>query len=126
MRGYDLSNMTIIEGDQGIIVIDPLACYETAQAALKLYRDTTGNRNPVRALIYTHSHVDHFGGARGLFAERNDEIPDGLPVIAPDGFLEHAVSENVYAGPAMSRRAEYMYAANLDKARTRRSVRAWA
>ncbi|MEF3115317.1 alkyl/aryl-sulfatase [Streptomyces chrestomyceticus] len=115
VRGYDLSNMTIIEGDQGIIVIDPLACYETAQAALKLYRDTTGNRNPVRALIYTHSHVDHFGGARGLFAERNDEIPDGLPVIAPDGFLEHAVSENVYAGPAMSRRAEYMYAANLDK-----------
>ncbi|OKI05038.1 alkyl/aryl-sulfatase [Streptomyces sp. CB02923] len=115
VRGYDLSNMTIIEGDSGIIVIDPLACYETAQAALRLYRDTTGNRTPVVGLIYTHSHVDHFGGARGLFAERNDEVPDGLPVIAPDGFLEHAVSENVYAGPAMSRRAEYMYAANLDK-----------
>ncbi|KOT89488.1 alkyl/aryl-sulfatase [Streptomyces sp. NRRL F-5755] len=115
VRGYDLSNMTIIEGDRGIIVIDPLACYETAQAALKLYRDTTGNRNPVRALIYTHSHVDHFGGARGLFAEHNDEIPADLTVIAPDGFLEHAVSENVYAGPAMQRRAEYMYAAELDK-----------
>ncbi|MEV5598321.1 alkyl sulfatase dimerization domain-containing protein [Streptomyces sp. NPDC052496] len=115
VRGYDLSNMTIIEGDHGIIVIDPLACYETAQAALKLYRDTTGNRAPVRALIYTHSHVDHFGGARGLFAEQNDEVPAGLPVIAPDGFLEHAVSENVYAGPAMQRRAGYMYAAQLDK-----------
>ncbi|MEU4202035.1 alkyl sulfatase dimerization domain-containing protein [Streptomyces sp. NPDC039022] len=115
VRGYDLSNMTIIEGDSGIIVIDPLACYETAQAALALYRESTGNRNPVRALIYTHSHVDHFGGARGLFAERNDEIPAGLPVIAPDGFLEHAVSENVYAGPAMQRRAGYMYAADLDK-----------
>ncbi|CAM5680312.1 MULTISPECIES: alkyl/aryl-sulfatase [Streptomyces] len=115
VRGYDLSNMTIIEGDRGIIVIDPLACYETAQAALKLYRDTTGNRNPVRALIYTHSHVDHFGGARGLFAERDDEVPADLTVIAPDGFLEHAVSENVYAGPAMQRRAEYMYAAELDK-----------
>ncbi|KOT57937.1 MULTISPECIES: alkyl/aryl-sulfatase [Streptomyces] len=115
VRGYDLSNMTIIEGDSGIIVIDPLACYETAQAALKLYRDTTGNRNPVRALIYTHSHVDHFGGARGLFAERDDEVPADLTVIAPDGFLEHAVSENVYAGPAMARRAEYMYAAELDK-----------
>ncbi|MFH8405943.1 alkyl/aryl-sulfatase [Streptomyces sp. NPDC018019] len=115
VRGYDLSNMTIIEGDSGIIVIDPLACYETAQAALRLYRDTTGNSGPVRALIYTHSHVDHFGGARGLFAERNDEVPADLPVIAPEGFLEHAVSENVYAGPAMARRAEYMYAAKLDK-----------
>ncbi|MFH9420547.1 alkyl/aryl-sulfatase [Streptomyces sp. NPDC017529] len=119
VRGYDLSNMTIIEGDTGLVVVDPLACYETAQAALKLYRDTVeGDRprpRPVVALIYTHSHVDHFGGARGLFAERGDEVPADLPVIAPDGFLEHAVSENVYAGPAMARRAEYMYAAGLDK-----------
>ncbi|MGK5543527.1 alkyl/aryl-sulfatase [Streptomyces sp. URMC 127] len=113
VRGYDLSNMTIIEGETGIIVLDPLACYETAQHALKLYRDHIGDK-PVVGVIYTHSHVDHFGGVRGLFAEKNDVVPD-IPVIAPDGFLEHAVSENVYAGPAMGRRAEYMYAAKLDK-----------
>ncbi|QRX89664.1 MULTISPECIES: alkyl/aryl-sulfatase [Streptomyces] len=115
VRGYDLSNMTIIEGDSGIVVIDPLASYETAQWALKLYRDTTGSRRPIVGIIYTHSHVDHFGGARGLFHERDDVVDTDIPIIAPDGFLEHAVSENVYAGPAMARRSEYMYAAKLDK-----------
>ncbi|MFF4403057.1 alkyl/aryl-sulfatase [Streptomyces sp. NPDC001404] len=115
VRGYDLSNMTIIEGDSGILVIDPLSSYETAQWALKLYRDTTESKRPIVGIIYTHSHVDHFGGVRGLFHERNDVIDTDIPVIAPDGFLEHAVSENVYAGPAMARRSEYMYAARLDK-----------
>ncbi|MGW2597954.1 alkyl/aryl-sulfatase [Streptomyces klenkii] len=115
VRGYDLSNMTIVTGDTGLIVIDPLASYETAQYALKLYRDTTGDPRPIKAVIYTHSHVDHFGGSRGLFAEKNDEVPPELDVYAPIGFLEHAISENVLAGPAMARRAEYMYAAKLDK-----------
>ncbi|MFD9903405.1 alkyl/aryl-sulfatase [Streptomyces sp. NPDC059063] len=114
VRGYDLSNMTIIEGDQGIIVLDPLASYETANYALRLYRKATESQKPVVGVIYTHSHVDHFGGVRGLFDEQGGQVPD-IPVIAPDGFLEHAVSENVYAGPAMARRAEYMYAAKLDK-----------
>ncbi|WP_171162086.1 alkyl/aryl-sulfatase [Streptomyces sp. I05A-00742] len=115
VRGYDLSNMTIITGDTGLIVIDPLASYETAQYALRLYRDVTEDPRPVSAIIYTHSHVDHFGGSRGLFAEKNDEVPAGLDVYAPAGFLEHAISENVFAGPAMARRSEYMYAAQLDK-----------
>ncbi len=114
VRGYDLSNMTIVDGDDGLLVIDPLACYETAQYALKLFRDTTGNQKPVKALLYTHSHVDHFGGSRGLFGD-DDRLDPLLDVIAPEGFLEHAVSENVYAGPAMARRAEYMYAAALPK-----------
>ncbi|MFJ5921205.1 alkyl/aryl-sulfatase [Kitasatospora sp. NPDC092948] len=118
IRGYDLSNMTIINGDTGLIVIDPLASYETAQAALALYRNATEDRTPISTLIYTHSHVDHFGGSRGLFAEVGDQVPATLKVYAPTGFLEHAVSENVYAGPAMARRAEYMYAAALDKAPT--------
>ncbi|MFI6056071.1 MBL fold metallo-hydrolase [Streptomyces violascens] len=115
VRGYDLSNMTILNGDHGLIVIDPLASYETAKAALALYRGATKDRTPISTLIYTHSHVDHFGGARGLFAELNDQVPTTLKVYAPTGFLEHAISENVYAGPAMARRAEYMYAAALGK-----------
>ncbi|MFE6858241.1 alkyl/aryl-sulfatase [Nocardia sp. NPDC057668] len=111
VRNLDLSNMTIVEGDTGVIVIDPLISAETAAAALGLYRAHRGDR-PVTGLIYTHSHGDHFGGARGV-------VPHGhapVPIIAPSGFLEHAVSENVYAGTAMSRRAAYMYGANLPKA----------
>ncbi|QLE72756.1 MBL fold metallo-hydrolase [Streptomyces rectiverticillatus] len=115
VRGYDLSNMTIVTGDRGIIVIDPLACYETAQHALRLYRETCNDNRPVTAIIYTHSHVDHFGGSRGLFNDTRDVIAPDLKVYAPEGFVEHAVSENVYAGPAMSRRSGYMYAAGLDK-----------
>ncbi|MFD4536183.1 alkyl/aryl-sulfatase [Kitasatospora sp. NPDC058397] len=118
VRGYDLSNMTIIESDAGLVVIDPLACYETAQAALRLFRDRTEltrEQRPVRGIVYTHCHVDHFGGSRGLFAEQGDPLEPGVPVVAPEGFLEHAISENVYAGPAMARRAQYMYAAQLDK-----------
>lgn len=117
VRGYDLSNMTIIKGLAGLVVIDPLASRETANAALKLYRDATEDQSPVTGVIYTHSHVDHFGGVRGLFGEKGDAVPD-IPFIAPDGFLEHAVSENIYAGPAMARRSAYMYAAALDKGPT--------
>ncbi|WP_405135264.1 alkyl/aryl-sulfatase [Nocardia sp. NBC_01388] len=110
VRNLDLSNMTIIEGDTGVIVIDPLISAETAAAALALYREHRGDR-PVTGLIYTHSHGDHFGGARGVLPHGHAEVP----VIAPSGFLEHAVSENVYAGTAMTRRAAYMYGANLPK-----------
>ncbi len=110
LRGIDLSNMTIVEGETGILVIDPLISQETAAAALALYRKNRGDR-PVTGMIYTHSHIDHFGGVVGV-------LPDGrgdVPILAPEGFLEHAVAENVYAGTAMGRRATYMYGALLPK-----------
>ncbi|MEE1738678.1 alkyl sulfatase dimerization domain-containing protein [Streptomyces sp. BE147] len=110
VRNLDLSNMTLVEGDTGVIVIDPLISAETAAAALALYREHRGDRR-VTGLIYTHSHGDHFGGSRGVLPHGHDPVP----VIAPAGFLEHAVAENVYAGGAMTRRAVYMYGAELDK-----------
>ena len=113
VRGLDLSNMTIVEGATGVLVIDPLISTECAAAALALYRHHRGDR-PVTGLLYTHSHVDHFGGARGVVA--GEDVAAGrVPVLAPVGFFEHAVSENVYAGGAMSRRATYMYGALLPK-----------
>ncbi|MGU3584622.1 alkyl/aryl-sulfatase [Rhodococcus sp. C26F] len=99
VRGFDLSNMTLVEGDEGVIVIDPLVPVEVAAAALQLYRTHRGER-PVTAVIYTHSHVDHFGGVEGV-------VEGEIPILAPQGFLEHAVSENVYAGNAMARRGLY-------------------
>ncbi|ONH31681.1 alkyl/aryl-sulfatase [Pseudofrankia asymbiotica] len=111
VRGLDLSNVSFVEGDTGVIVIDPLLSVETARAALGLYRSQRGDR-PVTAVIYTHSHADHFGGVKGVVAQ--DEVDAGrVPVIAPQGFVEHAISENVYAGTAMGRRAGYMYGAAL-------------
>ncbi|HET8814450.1 MAG TPA: alkyl sulfatase dimerization domain-containing protein [Solirubrobacterales bacterium] len=113
LRGFDLSNMHVVEGGRGIIVIDPLISAETAAAALALYREHRGDR-PVTGLIYTHSHIDHFGGAKGIVSA--EEVADrGIPVLAPEGFLHHAVSENVYAGTAMGRRAGYMYGARLER-----------
>ncbi len=111
VRNLDLSNMTFVEGREGIIVIDPLLSAETAAAGLALYRAHRGDR-PVKGMIYTHSHADHFGGARGVVPEGHPQIP----ILAPEGFLEHAVSENVYAGNAMNRRAVFMYGAVLNKA----------
>ena len=111
VRNLDLSNMTIIEGRDGVLIIDPLLSVETAAAALALYRTHRGDR-PVTGMIYTHSHADHFGGARGVLPAGHPDVP----ILAPDGFLEHAVSENVYAGNAMTRRAVYMYGAALPKA----------
>lgn len=108
VRGLDLSNMTIIEGDTGIIVIDPLVYAETAAAALALYREHRGDRE-VKAIIYTHSHMDHYGGSRAVTTQA-DVDAGRVSVIAPSGFLEEAVSENVYAGNAMSRRALYQTA----------------
>jgi len=113
LRGFDLSNMHVVEGEEGIVVIDPLVSAETAAAALALYREHRGERT-VTGLVYTHSHVDHFGGARGVISE--DEVEERrIPVIAPAGFLHHAVSENVFAGTAMGRRAGYMYGALLER-----------
>ncbi|MET8830434.1 alkyl sulfatase dimerization domain-containing protein [Streptomyces sp. NPDC004610] len=112
VRGFDLSNMTLVEGERGILVIDPLICAETAAAALALYREHRGAR-PVTGVLYTHSHIDHFGGVHGVVSDA--EVAAGVPVLAPHGFLEHAVSENVYAGTAMNRRAAYMYGAALPK-----------
>ncbi|MFF3391830.1 alkyl/aryl-sulfatase [Streptomyces sp. NPDC002669] len=112
VRGFDLSNMTVVEGERGVLVIDPLISSETAAAALALYRAHRGDR-PVTGVLYTHSHVDHFGGVRGVVTD--GEVAGGVPVIAPRGFLEHAVKENVYAGTAMARRAAYMYGAALPK-----------
>ncbi|MQY05549.1 alkyl/aryl-sulfatase [Actinomadura macrotermitis] len=111
VRGLDLSNMTLVEGERGVIVIDPLVSVETAAAALALYREHRGDR-PVTGMIYTHSHVDHFGGAEGVIPADN---PDQVPIIAPAGFLENAVSENVYAGIAMGRRGMYHTGVLLEK-----------
>jgi alkyl sulfatase BDS1-like metallo-beta-lactamase superfamily hydrolase len=107
VRGLDLSNISFIEGDSGVIVIDPLVCTETAAAALQLYREHRGDR-PVVAVIYTHSHVDHFGGVLGV-TNQADVDAGKVAVLAPEGFIDHAIQENVYAGTAMARRASYMY-----------------
>ncbi len=113
VRGLDLSVMTFVEGDTGVIVIDPLISCETAAAGLGLYRKHRGDR-PVTGLVYTHSHIDHFGGAKGVTT--SEDVDAGrVPVLAPQGFLENAISENVYAGSAMGRRAGYMYGATLDR-----------
>jgi len=111
VRGYDLSNMTLVEGHDGVIVIDPLISMECAAAALALYRSHRGDRK-VSAVIYTHSHVDHFGGVKGVVREE-DAHSGEVPIWAPAGFLEHAVTENVMAGTAMTRRASYMFAPGL-------------
>jgi alkyl sulfatase BDS1-like metallo-beta-lactamase superfamily hydrolase len=107
VRNFDLSNMTIIEGIEGITIVDPLVSAETAKAALDLYRKHRGDK-PVKAVIYTHSHVDHYGGVRGIVDEA-DVTSGKIKIYAPEGFLEAAVAENVMAGTAMSRRASYMY-----------------
>lgn len=107
VRAADLSNVTFIEAPDGIIVVDPLVSEETAKYALDLYY-AHRPKKPVVAVIYSHSHVDHYGGVRGVVSE--DDVTSGkVKIFAPDGFLEHAVSENVMAGNAMSRRASYMY-----------------
>jgi alkyl sulfatase BDS1-like metallo-beta-lactamase superfamily hydrolase len=107
VRGLDISNMTLIEGDTGLIIIDPLISAETARAALDLYRSARPARSVV-AVIYSHSHVDHFGGVKGVVDEA-DVRAGKVTILAPAGFMDHAISENVIAGNAMSRRAQYMY-----------------
>lgn len=113
LRGFDLSVMSVVEGDTGVIVIDPLVSCETAAAAFALYRAHRGDR-PIKAVIYTHSHVDHFGGVKGLVS--SDAVDSGdVMIVAPEGFMHHAVAENVFAGPAMGRRSGYMFGAALAK-----------
>jgi alkyl sulfatase BDS1-like metallo-beta-lactamase superfamily hydrolase len=112
-RGYDLSNMTFVEGATGVIVIDPLVSMECAQAALALYRSCRGPR-PVSAVIYSHTHVDHWGGVKGVVSEHAVSAGE-LAVWAPEGFMEFATTENVLAGAAMRRRAEYMFAPALPR-----------
>ncbi|MFC0846469.1 alkyl sulfatase dimerization domain-containing protein [Streptomyces noboritoensis] len=114
VRGYDLANMTIVEGRTGLIVIDPLGSYETAQYALRLYRATTDDRRPVRAIVYTASCVDHFGGSRGLFADDGDTVPDDLAVYAPDGFLDDAVRRHVVEGLATACLVDHTYGTRLE------------
>ena len=107
VRGFDLANIGFIKGDTGWIVFDPLTAKETARAALDFVNERLGKR-PVVAVIYSHSHADHFGGVRGVVDEA--DVKSGkVPVIAPVGFMEHAVAENVYAGNAMNRRLFFQY-----------------
>jgi alkyl sulfatase BDS1-like metallo-beta-lactamase superfamily hydrolase len=111
LRGYDLSNMTLIEGHSGWIVVDPLTARETASAAFAFARQHLGNR-PIVAMIFTHSHIDHFGGVLGILTSEGVQV-ENMRIIAPQGFMEEATSENVIAGTAMSRRAMFMYGKRL-------------
>ncbi|MFN3990530.1 MAG: alkyl/aryl-sulfatase [Erythrobacter sp.] len=107
VRGYDLSVMTIVRGQSGYIIIDPLTAEETAAASWKLAMAHLPQL-PIRAVIFTHSHSDHFGGVGGIIT-REEALKDGIRIIAPHGFSEEAVAENVLAGTAMGRRATYMF-----------------
>jgi alkyl sulfatase BDS1-like metallo-beta-lactamase superfamily hydrolase len=113
VRGFDLANITFVASDSGWIVFDPLTAAETAAAALALVGQHLGER-PVVAVVYSHSHVDHFGGVRGVIDEA-DVRAGRVQVIAPVGFMDHAVAENVYSGNAMNRRAFYQYGVLLDR-----------
>jgi alkyl sulfatase BDS1-like metallo-beta-lactamase superfamily hydrolase len=113
VRGLDIANMTLIEGDRGVIVVDTLTSIEGARAAMQLYFDKRGPR-PVAAVIFTHTHTDHWGGARGVLDDETLES-GRVPIIAPNLFMEHAVSENIIAGPAMLRRAQYQFGPFLAK-----------
>ncbi len=113
VRGFDLANISFVKGDTGWIVFDPLTAKETAAAALAFINEQLGER-PVVAVVFSHSHGDHFGGVRGV-VEEEDVRSGKVPIIAPVGFMEHAVSENVYAGNAMSRRMFFQYGVLLPR-----------
>src|SRR5881394_1184791 len=113
VRGLDIANMTLLEGERGVIVVDTLTSIEGARAAMELYFAHRGQR-PVIAVIFTHTHTDHWGGARGVLDD--ETLATGrVPIIAPNLFMEHAVSENIIAGPAMLRRAQYQFGPLLAK-----------
>jgi alkyl sulfatase BDS1-like metallo-beta-lactamase superfamily hydrolase len=113
VRGLDIANMTLIEGNSGVIVLDTLTSIEGARAAMQLYFKHRGKR-PVTAVIFSHTHTDHWGGARGVLDDAT--LASGkVPIIAPNLFMEHAVSENIIAGPAMLRRAQYQFGPLLAK-----------
>ncbi|ENM5897966.1 alkyl/aryl-sulfatase [Vibrio mimicus] len=116
VRGYDLANITFVQGDTGWIVFDPLTVPATAKAALDFVNQELGKR-PVKAVVYSHAHADHFGGVKGIVSQ--EQVDSGeVQVIAPKGFLNHAVAENVLAGNAMSRRTTYQYGNALPKGAT--------
>ena len=106
-RGYDISNITFLETPNGWLIIDPLTTSSTAEACLQLANQTLGER-PVHTVIYTHSHLDHFGGILGVTSQEEVEAGN-VRIIAPDGFLEEVVRENIIAGPMMARRAHYQF-----------------
>ena len=113
VRGYDLANMSVIDGATGWIIVDPLGSRETAAAAMALVREHLGNK-PVRAIIYTHSHIDHFGGVEGV-ATIEEVKAKGIRIVAPAGIMEESISELLLAGAAMSRRASFMYGFGLER-----------
>lgn len=118
LRSLDISNMTIVEGENGIIVIDPLVSCEPAAAGLELYRKFRDpeRKRQVTGLVYTHSHTDHFGGAGGILESTGGKTGTaGVPIIAPQGFMEAVMSENLVAGPSMHKRSVYMYGMALAK-----------
>ncbi|HEY1057707.1 MAG TPA: alkyl sulfatase dimerization domain-containing protein [Limnobacter sp.] len=113
LRGFDLANMTLIEGKTGWIVVDTLTSEETARFAIEFARQHLGNK-PITGIVFTHSHIDHFGGVLGLVSAK--EVKEkNIPVVAPEGFMEEATSENVLVGPAMGRRSIYMYGNTLPR-----------
>jgi alkyl sulfatase BDS1-like metallo-beta-lactamase superfamily hydrolase len=111
VRGFDVSNITFIKGDTGWVVVDPLTTAETAKAAFELVTEKLGAR-PIKAVIYTHSHSDHFGGVRGIVDQKDVEAGK-IAIIAPEGFMKEVVSENILAGNAMTRRAQYQFGFTL-------------
>jgi alkyl sulfatase BDS1-like metallo-beta-lactamase superfamily hydrolase len=113
VRGFDVSNMTIIEGDTGYIVIDPLLTAETAKAAMTFALEHLEDKEVV-AVLYSHSHADHFGGVKGVISQEQSDNGD-VRVIASDGFMDYAVSENILAGNVMTRRASYMFGSVIPK-----------
>ncbi len=108
VRGFDLANITFVRGNTGWIIIDVLTTKESASKTIELFRKHKGN-DPITGIIFTHSHIDHFGGIKGIIENAD------IPIVAPDGFFEEAVSENLLAGNAMSRRSSYMYGGLLPK-----------
>ena len=112
VRGFDIANITIIEGDTGLILIDPLTVCEAAAAALALYRQHRGDDKPVRCVIYSHSHTDHYGGVEGVITPAQAASGE-VQVIAPDGFMEAAIAENILAGVPMRRRGMFQFGPTL-------------
>jgi alkyl sulfatase BDS1-like metallo-beta-lactamase superfamily hydrolase len=114
VRGFDVSTVSFIDAGAGWIVVDPLTTNEVAAAALRLIEEHVGKK-PILAVIYSHSHGDHYGGVLGV-TTREDVASGKTKIIAPEGFLHHAVSENIIAGPAMARRARYQFGLTLPRA----------